>query len=285
MYEKLIQRREPGLIVMVLDDSGSMADNLRGTTDPKYLWVERYTGQILHELLVRSTELQDDTTIVKPRYYLHVILYGRGPQVWPDEKTIQHAGLDGIDPTGPLDIEQVIRLYAAGDGGRQNTLGLGGELGGTDTRAAFERAYQFLADAVVSERFRRSFPPILFHLTDGESATDAEPIAEKIKGLATDDGNVLVVNAYIGTSTNLQYRGPEDFPGYQAEAEAGPTVDSMRLFRMSSETPGVIRRNLVDDGIFPLLAEGARLYFDVRTKEMLKHVIQLVGSTPSRMNR
>ena len=41
-YEKKISRQNPGLIVGVLDDSGSMQDNLPGTSDPKYKWVERY---------------------------------------------------------------------------------------------------------------------------------------------------------------------------------------------------------------------------------------------------
>lgn len=282
MYQKKVQRQEPGLIVLLLDDSGSMSQSLPTTSDPKYRWVERYTGQILQELLARSSEMQGDDVVVKPRYYLHVILYGTDRRVWPDVSTIQHAGLEGIDPGAELDIEQVIRLYTSGDGANPNSLGLGGMLRGTDSAGAFQQAYDFLSTAVAKERFRRSFPPMLFHLTDGESATDAEPIAERIKQLATEDGNALIVNAYIGTSTSLRYSGPHDFTGYVTEAEAGPKDDSVRLFHMSSEAPSAIRQNLVEDGIFPQLREGSRLYFDVRTKEMLKHVIQAVGSQGSR---
>jgi hypothetical protein len=282
VYQKKVQRQEPGLIVLLLDDSGSMSQNLPTTSDPKFRWVERYTGQILQELLARSSEMQGDDVVVKARYYLHVILYGTERRVWPDTTTIQQAGLEGIDPASELDIEQAIRLYTAGDGTSPNSLGLGGNLRGTDTAAAFQQAYDFLATAVTKERFRRSFPPILFHLTDGEAATDAGPIAERIKQLATEDGNVLIVNAYIGTSTSLRYTGPHDFAGYLTESEAGPKEDSVRLFHMSSEAPGAIRQNLVEDGIFPQLREGSHLYFDVRTKEMLKHVIQAVGSQGSR---
>jgi hypothetical protein len=285
MYEKKIQRAEPGLIVMVLDDSGSMSDNLPTTTDPKYMWVERYTGQILQELLARSTEMRDDSAVVKPRYYLHLIVYGTHQKIWPDRATRESAGLADPDIHSELDIEQVIRFYATGDQSRKNTLGLSGMMSGTDTRTAFEKAYEVLSIAVTKDRFKKSFPPMLFHLTDGESQTDAEPIAEKIKQLATEDGNVLIINAFIGTSTSLRYSGPEDFPGYQTDTEAGPNRDSMRLFRMSSEAPETIRVNLIDDGIFPKIRQGSRLYFDVRTKEMLKHVIQAVGSQGSRYNR
>lgn len=282
MYQKRIQRKEPGLVVLVLDDSGSMSRALPTTSDAKFKWVERYTGQILQELLARSNEMQGDEIIIRPRYYLHTILYGNTQTLWPDEATIQRAGLEGLDPTAPLDIEQVIRLYTSGSATDEYSLGLGGHLGGTDARGAFDRAYELLSAAVATERFRHSFPPMLFHLTDGESASDAEPIAEQIKQLSTDDGNVLVVNAYIGTQTSLQYSGPGDFGGYRTEDEAGPKQDSIRLFRMSSPAPDAIRQNLIEDGIFPQLREGARLYFDVRTKEMLKHVIQAVGSQGSR---
>jgi hypothetical protein len=46
--------------------------------------------------------------------------------------------------------------------------------------------------------------------------------------------------------------------------------------------PDTIHQNLVADGIFPKLRSGSRLFFDVRTKEMLKNVLQVVGSIGSR---
>ena len=90
------------------------------------------------------------------------------------------------------------------------------------------------------------------------------------------------VNALIGAKTSLSYTGPGDFPGYVDAAEAGPDPVSVRLFSMSSDAPPTIRTNLIEDEIFPQLREGAVLYFDVRTKEMLKHVIQAVGSVGTR---
>jgi hypothetical protein len=96
--------------------------------------------------------------------------------------------------------------------------------------------------------------------------------------LSSNDGNVLLVNAYIGTSTQLNYKDQNDFPGYLDEQEVGPNNDNLRLFRMSSVVPGTMRQNLINDGIFPAIRENVRLFFDVRTKEMLKHVIQVVGS-------
>ena len=262
-YEKKISRKNPGLIALSVDDSGSMADPLPGTTDPKHKWTDRYTGIVFKDLLTRSSEMLGDSILIKPRYFLHTVVYGGSPRVWGEDC---------------LDIEAVVQKFTSDN----NSIGLGGKLGGTDEAAAFQVTLDYLRKAVQEERFRDSFPPIVFHLTDGESQTDGRQLAEQIKQLATSDGNVLIVNAYIGTRTSLNYRDPEDFPGYVDASEAGPSPDNLRLFEMSSVAPDTIHRNLVDEGIFPNLRPGSRLFFDVRTRDMLKHVIQIVGSIGSR---
>jgi hypothetical protein len=265
-YEQKISTAKPGCIVYAMDDSGSMADPLLGTSDAKHLWVERLHGCMLKELLARSTDMKGDTPVIKPRYFLSHIIYGAEPQVWGEEI---------------MNIEETVKRFAQGN----NSLGLGGHLGGTDTVKAFRKSFEILGRVVKDERFKDSFPPMLLHLTDGESQTDAQAIAQDLMKLSTTDGNVLVVNAYIGTRTSLKYQGPEDFPGYLDAAEAGPSEDNIRMFQMSSEMPECIQRNLIDDGIFPKMRAGARLFFDVRTKDMLKHALQVVGSIGSRADR
>lgn len=276
MYSKKISRAEPGLIVMIIDDSGSMGQNLMSTTDTKATWVERYTGYILKELLARSTEESGGTVRIKPRYHIGTVLYGTSAVGWPGED--EDAANTHVPLIRAVDIEAAIRAYAAGG----NSLGLSGKLGGTDAAQAFERAYDLLSTELGGGRFTNSFPPMVFHLTDGESGSDALPVANKMRQLATTDGNVLIVNAFIGVSTQLAYHDHLDFPGYTTAAEAGPNSDSIRLFEMSSPIPDTIRENLITDGIFPSIRPDARLYFDVRTREMLRYVLQTVGSIGSR---
>jgi hypothetical protein len=60
----------------------------------------------------------------------------------------------------------------------------------------------------------------------------------------TNDGNVLIANAYIGTQTSLAYQDPSDFPGYPDVSEAGPSPDDFPLSEMSSQTPPSIEANL-----------------------------------------
>jgi hypothetical protein len=262
-YERKVERAHPTLIQMILDDSGSMKTPMPGSGDPRYRLVETYASTILTELLARSTELAGTTPTVRPRYYLDIIKYGTDPHPWSAEE---------------LDIESAATQFD-----KENSLGLGAKLEGTDAARAFQTAYDRLQTMINNPRYRDSFPPMVFHLTDGESETDASAVAEKIAELSTSDGNLLVVNAFIGTQTNLSYSGPADFPGYVTEAEVGPNEDNLRLFRMSSVMPETIRQNLVNDGIFQKIRDGSRLFFDVRTQTMLKHVLAVVGSSGSRM--
>jgi hypothetical protein len=270
-YERSVNLAHPALIVMILDDSSSMSTSMAGTSDTRFQWVERYSGIILRELLARCIEVSGPALMVRPRYYLDVIKYGSSVKTWRAE----HEGSEEVD------IGEAAKQFNDSGG----AFGLGGNLGGTDAAAAFQFALQRIERALRKERFKDSFPPIVFHLTDGESHTDAEPIARQITSLSSSDGNVLLVNAYIGTNTRLYYQDPFDFPGYLTEQEAGPSQDNLRLFRMSSVIPQAMRENLFNDGIFPALRENVRLFFDVRTKEMLKHVIQVVGSGGSRLAR
>jgi len=265
-YKQLVSRAKPGLIILILDDSGSMADIMPGTSVPRFKYVEQYCGIILKDLLDRCTEAKGDGTTIRSRYYIYVIRYGSTAEIWGEHE---------------MDIQKTLELFTKSG----NSLGLGGHLGGTDAESAFKEAYDYLKEALSDEKFKDSFPPMVFHLTDGMSHTDASQIAEQIKGLSTSDGNVLVVNAYIGTQTNLNYKGPEDFPGYLDVSEAGQSEDNIRLFNMSSQAPETIEENLKSEDIFPQLRSGSRLFFDVRTKEMLKNVIQVVSSMPSRMAR
>lgn len=258
-YEKEIRRCNPGLVFLLIDDSLSMREFLAGTSEPRFKWTETYFGHITEEMVRRCTDMKGDELVIKPRYYLTIIKYGSTSELWGDPE---------------MDIQQVAQLYT--DSG--NSLGLGGNFQGTNAKKAFEMVLRNLEQSLAKERFLDSFPPMVLHLTDGESQSDPRAIVENIKQLFTNDGNVLVANAYIGTQTSLNYNGPEDFPGYVDVSEAGPSEDNTRLFEMSSVAPECIVNNLKADGVFPNFRKGSRLFFDVRTNEMLKNVLQVIGS-------
>lgn len=265
-YQKKISTAHPGLVVFALDNSSSTLDALPGTDVPVFKWISRLTGVMLKDLVNRCTETVGDQVSIKRRYYIYIIIYGSQATIWGE----------GIMP-----IDDVIQKYI--DDG--NSLGLNAQGGGTYAEAAMQCGYDFLREAVVDPRFANSFPPLVFHITDGKSATDPTPVAKQIMDLATADGHILVSNVYIGTQTSLNYSDPDDFPGYVTEEDAGPNEDNLRLFRSSSMIPDTMHQNMIEDGIFPNLKAGSHLFFDVRTKGMLAHAIQTVGSIGSRQER
>jgi len=95
-----------------------------------------------------------------------------------------------------------------------------------------------------------SFPPIVIHITDGESQDgDPIPYAQAVQSLATSDGNVLLFNCHL----SMTAAEPCTFVSNE---QALPDELARVLFRMSSPLPEPFYRNAVAEG-FPL-QPGAR---------------------------
>lgn len=83
---------------------------------------------------------------------------------------------------------------------------------------------------------RESFPPVVFNITDGE-ATDATPAmvlraAENLKAVATEEGNVLLVNIHLSSESEAEAMlFPQ--PGEIAKADEA----TRRMAEMSSLVP------------------------------------------------
>ena len=83
---------------------------------------------------------------------------------------------------------------------------------------------------------RDSFPPIIFHITDGEcnDATDADliNIAKSIRNTSTEDGNTLLINIHLSPYDELP---SEIFPAELSASNLSPHYRT--LFEMSSILP------------------------------------------------
>ncbi len=95
-----------------------------------------------------------------------------------------------------------------------------------------------------------SFPPIVIHITDGESQDgDPIPYAEAVKALATSDGNVLLFNCHLSMSAVQPFVFPSN--------EHGLPDDLARvLFHMSSNLPDPFYRSALQEGY--QLQQGAK---------------------------
>ena len=95
-----------------------------------------------------------------------------------------------------------------------------------------------------------SFPPIVIHITDGESQDgDPVPYADAVRGLATTDGNVLLFNCHL----SMTQAEPCTFPPNE---QSLPDELAKVLFRMSSPLPELFYNSAVAEGI--RLQPGAR---------------------------
>jgi hypothetical protein len=95
-----------------------------------------------------------------------------------------------------------------------------------------------------------SFPPIVIHITDGESQDgDPIPYAEAVKALATSDGNVLLFNCHLSMSAVQPFVFPAGEHGLPDEL-------ARVLFRMSSMLPDPFYRSALQEGY--QLQQGAK---------------------------
>ena len=96
-------------------------------------------------------------------------------------------------------------------------------------KGALQRCHAIARDWCVVHAY--SFPPIVIHLTDGEAGDgDPEAYADALRSLSTADGNVLLFNCHLSSST----AEPVLFP--TEESQLHDKYGKM-LFRMSSVLP------------------------------------------------
>ena len=112
--------------------------------------------------------------------------------------------------------------------------------GGTPMCNTLYRSHEILREWI--SRHPHSFPPIVVHISDGESQDgDPIPYADSLKGLATEDGNVLLLNCHL----SMTAADPFMFP---ASDEGLPDELARVLFQMSSVLPEPFVRMATEEG-------------------------------------
>ena len=239
MYAKQIDRTNPGCLVLLVDQSGSMREPVAagGGRSKADALAEAING-LLYELVLRC--IKDDAE--GPRHYYDLAVLGYGGDTVGAALGGQLAGRDLVSivelANHPVRVEDRPPPGSDGDGD-VGPLPRGARLpiwvdpapaGGTPMSAALDRAGALVAPWV--QAHRGSFPPLVVNVSDG-AATDGDPRvwSERIRSLATDDGNVLLFNL------NLSARGgaPRFFPSTDEDL---PGDYARMLFEMSSPLPG-----------------------------------------------
>lgn len=232
-YTAQITRAKPTLVVLLLDQSGSMADPFGGEQNVrKAEFVAGVVNHTLHDLVIRCTKTEE----VRNYYYVSVVGYGRnvgpafagalgGRTVVPvaevaDNPLRIETGYkrvpDGVGGYVDMPVRYPVWIYPQADGGTPMCRAL------EATRGIIS---QWLAE------HPHGFPPTVLHLTDGESSDgDPEELGRELMSLGTDDGQALLFNCHVSSSRQAK----AEYPNADAQL---PDGFARTLFEISSTLP------------------------------------------------
>jgi hypothetical protein len=249
MYEAKISRRNPGCILLLLDQSESMNDSFAG--DPavsKAIFAANAVNELILEIVLSC---QAEPGRAYHYFDLGIIGYGAGGASFGWRGIERNQGLLPVSAVR----DNVLRIEerTISDG-----AGVIAELKArfpvwldpvAQNGAPMAEALAVASDALWewATSHPDSFPPMVFLVTGGQadpvSFAGAEPFiwAERLKNLATRDGTLLFHSIYLSSA----YAVSTLFPGTSDEL---PDDIAQTLFDMSSAMPKIFKWNLKSVG-------------------------------------
>jgi hypothetical protein len=277
MYREMLSVHQPGCIVLLIDQSGSMAEKFAGEPGTK----KANECALAVNRLLRETALACQRgDEIRARCSIGLIGYGGGGvgSVFRGEL----AGRDLVPisdvASSPLRVDMVRQKIPDGAGGIievEVPFPLWVEPvaeGGTPMAEALELATQWIE--AWARKHTRSFPPIGINITDGVPDDDARArkAADALRAIHTQDGAALLLNAHISTHKAPPLTLPDS-------EDKLPTEFARLLFRMSSTLPEPLRRSAEAQGF--QATEASRGFVYNADVETLVRVLTF-GSDPMR---
>ena len=250
-YQAEISRENPTCLLFVIDQSGSMDENMESGRS-KAQFVADVLNKTIYTLVTNCTKADG----IRPYFDVGVLAYR--------EASVQ-AGFGGALSSGvvhsitaindsPLRIEERMRKVDDGAGGvieqkiKFPVWFDPTSNGGTPMCAALTKAAEVIVPWCDSHP--KSYPPTILHVTDGQS-TDGIPeeICNGLKQMSTGDGPCLMFNLHVSRASGNEVV----FPSTENDL-----IDeySRLLFRMSSPLPPHLIKAAQGKG-YPL-TDGAR---------------------------
>jgi uncharacterized protein YegL len=234
-YSAEIKRDQPTAIMLLIDQSGSMASN------EKAVFCAKAINNLLNEVINTSTKeggLRD---------YIDVALIGYG-----GEKNAQFLLKDGFMNLTELSqnnisTTQIITEKEIRGKITQETKILKVWLNpvaknATPMGEAFDLALETLENWI--QKNPNSFPPVVINVSDGEQTDCKEneilERALKIKSLATNDGNLLLFNCHLAQEN----KNPIIFPKTREELPQDDKY-ALLMYDMSSTLPQKMRLKVI----------------------------------------
>lgn len=245
-YESVISRAHPGCLLLMLDQSASMAEPWGNDGFTKAQVLADTVNELLKTAVVRCT------TGTSVRDYFEVGVLGYGNNEVNDLLSGQKHRLD-LQPMRkvadePARLEDRIQVLEDRNGAMQQVpykMPIWIDVkafGNTPMVEAFTTVIETAEEWV--DGHPDSYPPVIINITDA-AATDGDPtdIAASLRGLATRDGNALLFNIHISESAERVVLFP------QHDAQLRSDEYARLLYEMSSTLPAAMVRAASDVGL------------------------------------
>jgi hypothetical protein len=256
-YDRELSRQYPGLFVILLDQSASMEQQIEGSNTTKASIATMHVNAIIQKMIDFAGV---DEYTGKHKNYAYLSILGYNDDVYPllsqDDRPLDIVTLDDC-VRGVVPFVRDIR-NRAGQVVRRVTEKKAFWVepraqGNTEMVRAFERAGaivhnwlnsppEFISKELGMQMARsQCFPPIIINITDAKHNGEGRPedVAEDIRSLRTDNGNVLICNCHLTNEKAQSCRFPIDIS--EVEHLGNPKLVT-QMFRMSSIIPEVLRQ-------------------------------------------
>jgi hypothetical protein len=251
-YAAEISRQNPGCLLFLVDQSGSMEEPIAGGTGEKK---KQVVADALNRLLYNTVLRCAKEDGVRPYFDIGVWSYGGNEEVVPA------FGVDLLSikeiADKPKRTEMRKRRLPDGAGGvyeEEFQLPVWFDpiaFGKTPMHAAFTTVLGSVTNWL--GKHTTSFPPIILNLTDGAyTGENPAPVAQELMRLNIADGHILLFNCHISRQAGLTVAFPDD-----AQA-AGFEGLARELYDISSPLPEPMRQQALAKGYQTGL--GARGY-------------------------
>ena len=226
--ESRISEAHPTAIVFLIDQSRSMSKGVE-IANLEYDYISDLAASVVNTLIEHFLKrCVDDDGVVNHLYDIAVLGYGNYVEnAWNGDLS------DGA-------FHSPMELLAHVQGDKDSYRWVDPRDDGNEGRSSLgmERVYQLLSEWVGKKENRYSYPPTVIHISDGqivrEYQLDFLKIAERIKMLGTETGNVVLWNVGFSPYRSKEYAllSGEDLPILFHHG-----TDSSLLYEASSYVP------------------------------------------------
>lgn len=265
-YQMNMSATNPGLVIFLLDQSGSMDDEFEGESLARGQKLMDAVAAIVNKTIHKVGLSCVKGSTIRPRVDIAIIGYNGAqgvhsalPNLYDGKEIVSIEALMEKN----LRVDERKRKEYSPETGEYEEIRVQFPIwvdpcadGGTPMCGALTKATGLAQSWIAAHQ--DSFPPILVNITDGAANdSDPRPAAEEFKRLSTNDGNALVFNCHI-----CKFPSP-DGVSYPESLERLPTgthdalVLAQALFSMSSDLPGPMFE-LAKAKVNPNLEPGAR---------------------------